>query len=368
MTSFSFWKSQYDANNLSDFNFNSSGLLWLKLKSFTRPELLSQLISELHLTLPKSKLKEKAEAVFDFLQSQGLENAHRQIDQFIRRKHDEIRTSYDEQRLTSELYKLRYYDWGGDYKNSLDKYLVDDFIKVYQSYDELSAKLDGEIQRSVQGYVLCSWYNHWSSILIENIFKSHLIVLPAIGQIKKVDFFVNQIPFDLKVTYLPVNFIEAKRKTFGLRPELTELKQNARKLNIAFQTHKKSDDTYYEIVQKLRDRNTSQSLSVLKDIANMRNQILNETVNNPRELIQNLYEQQGEMRFDAANRLFLILVDKNNYDESWKLRRNLDVLKPSILYYLDRFTQKNLDDLRVEFSYAGQTYRCLADCVFVIKD
>ncbi len=188
MKPFSFWKSRYDANNLFDFNFNSSGLLWLKVKSLTRTQLLSELISDLKLSLPKSTLGVQSKAVFEELQSIGLENAHRQIDEFIKRKHMETSKTYDEQKLTSELYKLRHYDWGGDYKNSLDKHLVNDFIKVYQSYDEISAQLDGEIQRSVQGYVLCSWYNHWSSILIENIFKSHPIVLPAIGQIKKVDF------------------------------------------------------------------------------------------------------------------------------------------------------------------------------------
>ncbi len=190
MKPFSFWKSRYDANNLSDFNHDLSGLLWLKVKSLTRTKLLSEFISELKLNLPKSKLGVQSESVFDVLQSIGLEEVHHQIDRFIRRKHEEMSRSYDEQKLTSELYKLRHYDWGGDYKNSLDKHLVNNFIKVYQSYDELSAQLDGEIQRSVQGYVLCSWYNHWSSILIENIFKSHSIVLPSVGQIKKVDFFV----------------------------------------------------------------------------------------------------------------------------------------------------------------------------------
>ncbi len=153
-----------------------------------------------------------------------------------------------------------------------------------------------------------------------------------------------------------------------MKPELTELKKGAQKLNIAFQTHKKSDDTYYEIVQKLRDRNTNESLSILKSITDMRNRVLDETVANPRELIQNLYEHQGEMRFDAANRLFVILVDRSDNDVAWKLRRNLDLLKPAIKAYLDKFMQKDINDLRVAFSYAGKLYHCLADCIFVIKD
>jgi len=35
---------------------------------------------------------------------------------------------------------------------------------------------------------------------------------------------------------------------------------------------------------------------------------------NPAELIKWLYEEQGERRFDAANRFFLILVDLRNLE------------------------------------------------------
>jgi hypothetical protein len=144
----------------------------------------------------------------------------------------------------------------------------------------------------------------------------------------------------LKVTYLPANFIEGKRRNYGLKPELTELKQQARKPGIAFQTHRKTSDTYYEIVQKLKDRDTEESHNVLKGIDDIRKRVLDETSEQPQELVKNLYEKQGEMRFDASNRLFLILVDSTDYDSSWKLRRNLDLLKPTINQYLDDFHSK----------------------------
>lgn len=368
VSDFNFWKSRYDANDLGEFNFNSSGLLWLKLKSLTRKGLLDDFITTLSIDAAEARtLTAKWETVFNLLQKQDAPQVHQTIDDFIRHKSQAQLENFNEQSLVSELYKLKSYDWGGDYKNSLDKYLVDSFIKVYRSYDELSAKIEGEIARSVAGYVLNSWYNHWSSILIENIFKAHLAVLPTVGQIKKVDFFIGQIPFDLKVTYLPANFIEEKRKSYKLKPELTELKQHARKLDIVFQTHKKASDTYYEIAQKLKDRDTEASLAALRSVEDVRRRILDEVVAEPRELIVNLYEKQGEMRFDASNRLFLILVDSADYDGSWKLRRNLDLLKPTINQYLDRFADKDIEGLRVDFMYAGKEYNCLADCVFVTK-
>ncbi len=366
MQEFSNWKQRYDRNELSEFNGNLSGLLWLKLKSLARKELFAPFIQAHSLSVSAKTLVGKWEEVFSLLQTQ-LPHSHEIIYAFMRQAHQARLDQFNEANLVSELYKLKHYDWGGDYKNSLDKYLVDDFIKVYRSFDDLTSKLDKEIARSVTGYVFCSWYNHWSSILIENLFTSHPAVLPAVGQIKKVDFFIGQLPFDLKVTSLPANYIEEKRKQCGLKPELSELKQAARRLGISFQGHRKANDTYYEISQKLIDRNDEASLAALSGIVGERKRILRETVEHHKELIVNLYEKQGEMRFDAANRLFLILVDSNNFDESWKLRRNLDLLKPAINKYLDEFSNRDTKDLQTKFSYGGKEYQCLSDCVFVIR-
>nr|WP_305069698.1 hypothetical protein [Flavobacterium covae] len=76
----------------------------------------------------------------------------------------------------------------------MDKYLIKRYVKIQNpSYENLLSKFETEINAAVQGYVLNSWYNHWSSILIEHIFKSHTEVLPTVGQIKSVDFFINHI-------------------------------------------------------------------------------------------------------------------------------------------------------------------------------
>jgi len=271
---FSYWKKLYDDNKLEEFNFNDSGLLWLKIKSIIRKELLSDFLREHKINLENKSLGEQFIELYE-LMNKDINKSHQQLDDFIRNKNKEQLKNLDVKKLVSELYKLKYFNWGGDYKNALDKYLVDRYIKVYQSYDELVSKFDNEIRHAVQGYVLCSWYNNWSSILIEHIFKSHPIVLPTVGKIKKVDFFINNIPFDLKVTYLPANFIERKRKERGLKPELTELKQKARQFQISFTKHNKADDTYYEIVEKMKDRNDEFCKKALQNIKDVRLKILN---------------------------------------------------------------------------------------------
>ena len=366
--SFSYWKNLYDSDRLEEFNFNSLGLLWLKIKSIVRKELISDFLTNENIKLNETSLGAQFVELYDLL-SETSKNSHQILDNFIKIKSIIQAESLDVENLVSELYKLREFNWGGDYKNALDKYLVDRYIKIYKDFDQLISKFDTEINRAVQGYVLCSWYNHWSSILIEHIFKTHPIVLPTVGQIKKVDFFVNNIPFDLKVTYLPANFIESKRKEKGLKPELTELKQKAKEANITFTKHKKADDIYYEIVEKMKDRDDDFCRESLQNIKNIRLEILNQVIQNRRELIQNLYEQQGELRFDASNRLFLILVDTEDFDNSWKLKRNLDLLKPSIKKYLDEFTEKNLEELKVIFNYKGkdQIFTALSDAIFILK-
>jgi hypothetical protein len=265
---------------------------------------------------------------------------------------------------------LKNFEWGGDYQNSLDKYLVSRYVKVQNpSFDYLMSKFETEINPAVQGYVLNSWYNYWSSVLVENIFKSHADVLPTVGQIKSVDFFINDIPFDLKITYLPAEYIKLKRKEKGFPVELTFLKQKAKEANIGFDKNAKSADVFYEITEKMRDRNDDLCRQILQTLKDEKLSILQETKANPQMLTKWLYENQGEMRFGSENRLFLVLVDTDNFNNSWKMKRNIDLLKPTIVGYLNDFKNKKINNLQVDFEFKGKShaFTALADVIFVVK-
>lgn len=159
--------------------------------------------------------------------------------------------------------------------------------------------------------------------------------MPTVGQIKNVDFFINDIPFDLKVTYLPAEFIKAKRKEQGLPVELTYLKQKAKETNITFDKKAKPSVIYHEIVEKMKDRNDKFCLTVLSTLKKETTKILEEAQSNPKMLATWLYENQGEMRFSSENRLFLVLVNTNDFTNSWRLKREIELLRPSISSYLD---------------------------------
>jgi len=328
--------------------------------------LIEEFIVRNNIRLEEKSLTKKFVELFELL-CNDVNRSHKIIDDYIKYKIQAL--EIDTEQLVSELYKLKNFEWGGDYQNSLDKYLVNRYVKTNKSYDTLVSKFETEINLSVQGYVLNSWYNHWSSVLIEHIFKSHHIVLSTVGQVKSVDFFINRVPFDLKVTYLHTEYIKFKRKEKELPVELTFLKNKAKQAKITFDKEAKNTDIIYEIVEKMKDRNDEFCNNVLTTLKNEKLEILKEAQDSPKILAKWLYQNQGEMRFGSENRLFLVLVDTEDFSNSWKLKRNLDLLKPKIINYLDNFKNKKLESLKLKFNYKGrpQTFTTLTDLIFVVK-
>ena len=78
-----------------------------------------------------------------------------------------------------------------------------------------------------------------------------------------------------------------------------------------------------------------------------------------------LYENQGEMRFGAENRIFLVLVDSSDLSQSWKMKRAFEQIEPIVKNYLDSFNSESLS--KVNFIFKGNKYSSLADILFVIK-
>jgi len=79
-----------------------------------------------------------------------------------------------------------------------------------------------------------------------------------------------------------------------------------------------------------------------------------------------LYANQGEMRFGAENRLFLILVDSNDMSQSWKMKRAFPLIEPKVNSYLNAFNDNSLKE--INFSFKKNSYKALADVIFVIKE
>ena len=369
MTAFQRYDNAFKRGKMSVFNDDTEGLLWLKLKSIIRKDFVSDFVQRNGIVLKSSGLANTFAELFAALIS-NVAVANAMLDAFIREVSAQQIARVDIKKLVSELYKLRTFDWGGDYQNALDKYLVSRYVKTDNpSFESLLSRFDSEINPAVRGYVLNSWFNYWSSVLIENIFKQHPSVLPTIGKVKSVDFFVKGIPFDLKVTYFPSEYLASERKIRRHPVAFTFLKQRARVSGIPFDTSAASDVIENEIREKMRDRNDAFCKKTLQTLHEQNMEILDEAIKNPKRLAQWLYEHQGEMRFGAENRIYLVLVDTADFQNAWKIKRNVDLLGPAITQYLDSFVIDTIRKKQIAFTFKGKTgtFSALADVIFVVK-
>jgi hypothetical protein len=359
------FKQLYQDNKFDVLLKDEASIYWLKLRSISRKELMVEFCFFASIDCTDVR----GTALFEFIY--GLEPSEVLLDKFIEQKYQVERATRkaNETKLVSELYKMKVFDWGGLYQNNLERTIVDNYIKKINNFDILNEKIEHEIHESMRGYVQSSWYNHWTSILIEDIFKDHKKVIPTVGLIKKVDFFVGNIPFDLKVTYFPEGFMAVKRKAAGLPTEIQEAKHFAKEIGISYDRTQKEKAIFSELLTRFEESKNPKAKIFLENFRKSRWAIIQEAMKDPRNLIQWLYEEQGERRFDAANRLFLVLIDKNNLEESWKMKRNIELLKDSINDYLGAFNPKNISKLAVEFDWMdGKRYTASSDMIFVVKD
>lgn len=272
--------------------------------------------------------------------------------------------------IKEQLDKMDVFDWGGSAGNNLEKNIVNNVIKKCDIYDEIEEALEQNIKRSVTGYTLNSWYNHWSSILIEEIFNKNPNVIPTISLIEKIDFFIKGVPFDLKVTYFPEELTknciaDDLYKKYGSKSELTCAKKLSKKLEISIPNQLDSKEQLIYIYNEFNHRDDEIAKSFLNDIKTFRNSVYEYYKQNPNELIKWLYENQGEMRFDAANRFFLVLIDKNNPFDSWKLKRNYPLLEKEINSKINSIDPNNLNKVRFHWHGNDEDYDCYSEILFV---
>jgi len=355
--------SAYKENEFESIFHHQYGNYFLKLRSLSRTEILQCLAQRLKIktgNIPRNDL-------FEYLFCQNIREKN--IDDFIREvyKQDRAVRIGNENDLYSQLYRLKIFDWGGFYQNAVEQTIVNNYIKKIRSYRELLDKIEKEINPKMKGYVLCSWYNHWTSILIEDMFKDHKDILPSVGLVKKVDFFWHDFPFDLKVTYFPDGFMKLKRKDLKMKSELSELKRFARENTISFDDGTSDDDIFSELFAKIIEDPSKAAKKFLKQFHTQRRRIINQAIKNPKELIKWFYENQGKTRFDAANRFFLVLIDLHNLEDSWKLKRNKKIVQRRIRRYLNQNKSVNFDRFRIGFKWDGKDYQTYATCLFVLK-
>ena len=361
MLSFNKAVNLYKNDQIRKLAETDEGMRFLKLRSLSRKEYLDYLIRKFELKVGNLKSAEWLKFIYESaIQSEDIDDVIQELFEEQRK----IRRD-NEQQLINELYKIQSFDWGGLHQNSLETTIVNRYVKQITSYESLHKEIEGSLHKSLRAYVVASWYNHWSSIIIEDIFKEHDNVIPAIGQIKKIDFFVNNKPFDLKVTYLPEGYIKEQRKSRSFRPELTLMKSLARELDIGFDKSVPDSILVPDLWRKLDDNPQRSAQELIRELQKYRETLLDDCIVNSKPLVQWLYENQGARRFDASNRLFLVLVDKSDFFNSWKLKRARPLISENVANYLSGINRDT--GFQLDFYWEGEMYATEADVIFVIK-
>lgn len=361
MTNYEKWDHEFRTNNLFAFNNNPEALLYLKVRAICRKTLITQFVKENNLTLKSKKVKEQFPELYALLENKS--ELIPKLDCFLRNRNNEWykEMGVDENKVRTALRKINAYEWGGDHNNSLDQYLVRRYVKVISDYDTLQKKAN-EIQANAWNFVQTSWYNNWTSYLIESIFKKHERVLSAIGEIKSVDFFIDNYPIDLKVTYFPNEFMEKKLKEKIGNKELAWLKKEAKKVNISPDKNLSDAEQLTFLKEELENHGHS---NIIDALTKHKQKIIDEACKHPEELMKWLYENQSARLFGAENRLFLVLVDTKDMKQSWKMKRAFTLIEPTVNNYLDSFNDDSLK--KIKFTFNQKKYTSLSDIIFITK-
>ena len=369
MTNYEKWDHEFRTNNLFAFNKNDKALLYLKVKAICRKTLITDFLKENNLTLKSKKEKEQFPELYALFEDKP--ELKPQLDRFLRDEKNEWYSrmknkgkeekGVDVDKVITALRKINVYEWGGDHNNSLDQYLVKRYVKDISDYDTLRKKAI-EIQANAWNFVQTSWYNNWTSYLIESIFKKHERVLSAIGEIKGVDFFIDNYPIDLKVTYFPNEFMEKKLKDKIGNKELAWLKKEAKKVNISPDKGLSDAEQLTFLKEELENHGHS---NIIKVLTKHKQKIIDKACKHPKELMKWLYENQSARLFGAENRLFLVLVDTKDMKQSWKMKRAFTLIEPTVNNYLDSFNAHSLK--KINFTFKQKNYTSLSDIIFITK-
>ncbi len=121
------------------------------------------------------------------------------IDTFIKEKYKEKTEArqllISDTDLKYELMKVQTFSWGV-VQGQLDQKIQSEYVRKIVRYDDLFKNVKAKLHNDITNYVVCSWYNHWTTVLIEDHISQHPKVIPTIKNIKGIDIFFDGQPFD----------------------------------------------------------------------------------------------------------------------------------------------------------------------------
>ena len=98
------------------------------------------------------------------------------IDEFIKSKYlkkiQERRTIISDEDLKKELLKVKTFSWGV-VQGQLDQKIQTEYVRKIVRYEKLLNNVKLKLHDDVTNYVICTWVNHWTTVLIEEHISTH---------------------------------------------------------------------------------------------------------------------------------------------------------------------------------------------------
>lgn len=102
MKDFNYWKKLYESEKLEEFSSSEQGLLWLKVKSIVRKELISEFITENKIELKETSLNGQFLELYALLVKNPTKS-HRILNEYIEKKNKRVSGALDTKKLVSKL-------------------------------------------------------------------------------------------------------------------------------------------------------------------------------------------------------------------------------------------------------------------------
>ncbi len=282
--------------NIRDSNF-------IKLKSLKK-ENLKSFCHEYDINF-SSNMTETISTILEHFDSGKISTED--INLFIRKLYVSVRdseikiTGATHQEIIKELNKVDEHIWGM-VQGDVDSHIQSNYVRKFYRYDDVVSAIRANLYKSIESYAISSWFNHWSTVFLEDLINENKNVIPIIKKVKGVDIIWNEQPVDIKVTNLPKEWFKSG----------------------------------YDI-----------------DYA----------INNPKMVCKYMYELQGAQRFGDDNRLFVIIYDKSKPEESWKIKRDYNLIKSKINDFFDQKTELDA----INFKYGNKQYLAHSKVMFILK-
>lgn len=220
----------------------------------------------------------------------------------IRRK-EILKTGASHQSIVDELNKVDAHIWGM-VQGKADAYIQSKYVRKYFKFNDLVNAIRGSLVNAMEAYTLCTWYNHWSTVFLEDLICQNKTVVPIIKKVKGVDVIWNEQEVDIKATNLPKEWF--------------------------------------------RDGYT-----------------IDDAISNPIRACEYLYTYQGAERFGAENRFFVIVYDRINPADSWKIKREYSLIKKSVDNFFSQ--DSKLDPISFSFGKTKTPHLAHAKMMFIVK-